>query len=240
MKLIKWSYGITTVPERRHTTLPTTLTSLRKAGFDCPRLFVDGCDDENEYNQLGLPTTYRQTVIHTFGNWILALWELYIRDWEATRFAIFQDDIVTYPNLRQYLSQCHYPEKGYLNLLSFMDNEELLKDANGWLGSNQRGRGAIALVFDRTAVTTLLQQPHIASKPLVAGWRKHKKIDGTIVEAFRQAGYTEYIHSPSLVQHIGTQSTINNQAHPEALSFRGETFDAMQLLTEQKDERLSI
>lgn len=231
MKLIKWSYGITTVPERRHTTLPTTLTSLRKAGFDCPRLFVDGPYNPGEYASLGLPTTYRQSPVLTFGNWILSLWELYVRNPECSRFAIFQDDLITYPNLKAYLEKCEYPEKGYLNLLSFMDNEKLLEESRGWIESNQRGRGAVALVFDRKAVSALLQQPHIVNKPRTTGWRKHKKIDGTIVEAFRQAGYKEYIHSPSLIQHMGHESSISNQPHPEALSFLGEDFDALQFLT---------
>ena len=42
---MKWAYGITTVPSRRENLFERTLQSLAVAGFDNPRLFVDGVDD---------------------------------------------------------------------------------------------------------------------------------------------------------------------------------------------------
>ena len=233
MKPKTWAYGVTTVSERMDNLLPRTLRSLAKAGFNEPRLFIDGTLNTSECAcGFDLEVTTRYPVIKTFGNWILALWELYVRDPTAWRYAIFQDDFVTYPNLREYLNRCEWPtEKGYFNLLTFMDNEDLVHEGNnGWVQSHQWGRGAVALVFDRDAVTTLLAQPHLANKPRVAGWRQWRKIDGTILEAFRQAGYEEYVHVPSLVQHTGDVSVIGNQPHPEAKSFQGENFDALRFL----------
>ena len=44
MRPSRWAYGVTTVPSRRDNLLPITLGSLRKAGFDKPRLARDAMD----------------------------------------------------------------------------------------------------------------------------------------------------------------------------------------------------
>src|SRR3954465_7467772 len=88
-----WAYGITTVPERRYDLLPRTIHSLARGGFDLPRLFIDG--HEKSYHEWDtLPQTIRYPAIRTMGNWLLGLWELYIREPAADRYAIFQDDCV--------------------------------------------------------------------------------------------------------------------------------------------------
>jgi len=225
--MIRWAYGVTTVPRRLNTLFPKTLASLARAGFDKPRLFVDGPSDG--FERFGLPITARGENIRTAGNWTLALAELYVREPLYERYAIFQDDFVTYRNLRQYLTKIPYPEKTYLNLYTFPENQELAKGRNGFYPSNQRGKGAVALVFNREAVITLLSSQHIVRRPQTQnGWRK---IDGGVVEAMRIAGWKEMVHNPSLVQHIGVLSSMGNPEHPSATSFRGEDFDAMSLLS---------
>lgn len=229
---VQWEYGITTVPMRRNTTLPRTIESLKAAGFTTPRLFVDGCADAVMYSELGLETTLRNPAVRTVGNWILTLWELYLRNPNADRFAIFQDDMVAYQNLRAYLDRCPYPDKGYLNLFTFASNEEVApsKDYQGWYESNQYGRGAVALVFNREAVTTLLASSHMAAKPQDK-MKGYRSVDGAIITAYRNAGWKEYVHLPSLVQHIGDESSMGNGRHAPASTFRGEDFDAIGLLS---------
>ncbi len=241
---MKWSYGVTTVPERRQDLLPQTLASLREGGFDSPRLFVDGHENySTSYlmqmyeSEFGLHTTCRSPRIRAFGNWLLALEELYIREPTAERYAIFQDDLITYKNLRQYLDRCKYPDKGYLNLYTFPSNQ---REQRGWyegalLNSGpdkfQTGRGAVALVFNREAVQTLLMHQHMIERPTHAG-EGHKRIDGGIVTAMNKAGWREFVHNPSLVQHTGKVSAIGNKPHPQSPSFRSEQFDALDLLAE--------
>jgi hypothetical protein len=145
-KPVSWASGVTTVPERFQTTLPRTLLSLKNAGFPEPRLFIDGYDRDPG---LQLPTTVRHDRIRVVGNWMLALWELYIRDPSATRYAIFQDDLIAYRNLRLYLERLRYPDQGYCNLYTFPENQRLSAGRTGWYPSNQLGRGAVALVFDK-------------------------------------------------------------------------------------------
>lgn len=231
-----WSYGVMTVKSRLSSLLPRTLKSLSRAGFDSPRVFVDGCKD---VNLLGLQHTCRVPTVRTAGNWHLSMMELYVRCPTADRYALFQDDLLACRNLREYLEQCQYPLNGYLNLLTFMDNEKA--DASvGWRESKiitdtednspQTGRGAVALVFDHKAVTTLLSSRRFIERHADAkwGWRK---IDGGIVDAMNAAGYREFVHSPSLVQHIGEKSSMGIRRYPTANTFPGEGFDVMSLLS---------
>lgn len=231
---MKWAYGVTTVPSRFNNLLPRTLESLKLAGFDAPRLFVDGDTDSNDWGRLQYEKTFRYPLLRTHGNWWLALHELYLRNPNADRYAIFQDDLVTYRNLRGYLESVTYPDKGYLNLYTVPQNERLFpKDFVGFYLSNQMGRGAVALVFDNEACVTLLSSKHMVIRvkdPI----RGHKVVDGGIVTAMGQAGYKEYVHGPSLVQHTGERSSMGNLPTPLAVNFLGEDFDALQLLRQEK------
>lgn len=111
---LRWSYGVTTCTLRKENGLLTrTLTSLRLAGFDTPRIFADGVRAEDAMRwerDLGLEVTSRYPTVFTQGNWSLALSELFIREPTADRYAIFQDDFVTYRGLRAYLDGCYYPD----------------------------------------------------------------------------------------------------------------------------------
>lgn len=235
---ITWAYGVTTVPERRETLLPRTLQSLKDAGFDKPRLFVDGDDDVQSWRrEFDTEVTCRYPKILTYGNWVLGLAELYIRHPRSTYYAMFQDDFITYKNLRAYLEQTPYPQNGYLNLYTFPKNQVRIPDTyTGWWESNQRGLGAVALVFSEQAVITLLTHSdsiaHMVDRPRDSrrGW---KAVDGGIVDSMRKAGYKEYVHSPSLVQHTGMRSSMKNAQHPLATSFRGEDFDSLSLIKEK-------
>lgn len=235
-RAMKWAYGVTTVPSRRRDLLPRTLASLKAAGFCEPRLFVDGDKDgESWEREFGLSVTARYPAVRTYGNWYLAMLELYIREPTAERYAIFQDDFVTVKNLKAYLSKAPYPERGYLNLYTFPANQALAPLASpggvgaGFYKSNQKGRGAVALVFSREAVVTLLSSHHMAERPMHAtrGW---KAVDGGIVTAMEKAGWCEYVHDPSLTQHVGDVSSMGNKQHKKAETFPGERFDAMTLL----------
>lgn len=236
---MKWAYGVTTVPSRRDTLLPQTLQSLREAGFGEPRLFADNCDaiQSNWYRStFNLEVTNRWPVIRTYGNWMLSLWELYIRDPSADRYAIFQDDFVTYKNLRRYLNKCPYPDKGYWNLYTFPSNQEICpRDKHGryhvgWYESNQFGRGAVALIFSREAITTLLTHEHMVNRVQDCA-RGHRSVDGGVVTCLVQKeGWKEYVHNPSLTQHTGLVSSMGSNPQRLALSFKGEEFDAMELL----------
>lgn len=234
---MRWSYGVTTVESRRRSLLPRTLASLKAAGFDRPHLFVDGGRDSAGWEkEFGLTVTLRGgDPVRTAGAWVLSLYELYCREPSADRFAVFQDDLITYRGLREYLTKAPYPTKGYCNLYTFPSNEKLVptgtdgKPRPGWFRSAQNGRGAVGLVFDREAVVELLASRHMAERPQDAH-RGHRSIDGGILESMRKAGWTEYCHWPSLVQHEGEVSSMGNKPHKRSECFRGEEFDVRGLL----------
>jgi hypothetical protein len=238
-KVFRWAYGITTVPERSDYLLPTAIKSLASGGFDCPVLFVDGCRypfQDEDYERFGLKVINRAPAIGTAGTWVLALWELYVRDPEATHFALFQDDIVMSQNVRQYIEHCRYPwtEAAYLNLCTYPQNQDLLGDEEGWHPSNQKGRGAQALVFDRHVMTTLLASPRLVESFLDTR-KSHRNLDGKVNRAMVTAGVKEYVHNPSLVTHVGDKSTIKgNNPELRMPSFRGQEFDTLKWAKEKE------
>lgn len=227
---MEWQIGLTTVPERRYGELEATVGSLRRGGFTDIRLFVDGDCDESEYAPFGLPCTFRKPRIRLWGNWWLGFQELFIRNPNADRYLMCQDDIICVKNLRQYLEQCEYPANGYCNLVTYQQNEQA--GASGWhRTTGWRGLGAQALMFDQHAAVTLLSKEMddwtLRPKDLKRG---HQGLDGAIAKKLETFGVHEFVHSPSLVTHIGDNSTLGHRQQVMSESFPGEDFDALDLL----------
>lgn len=254
---LRWAYGVTTVPSRMSDLLPQTLASLAAAGFPSPRLFVDGCrpDEATRYlGAFGLDVTARLPAVRVHGNWCLSLYELWVRHPDCDRYALFQDDILAVRNLRQYLERVPYPDgpvgirtdrtPGYLNLYTVPAEMKRAK-GRGFFESSQNGRGALALVFSREALLTLLSARHLLERPAdpVRGWRA---VDGGIVTSMAKAGWKEYVHSPNLVLHCGKVSTFDKRkdtlgldpdypehrwpAYYDQTDFPGTDYDALDLL----------
>ena len=250
----RWTAGITTVPQRRESLLPKTISSLKAAGFHELRLFVDGCRDTGDWeDEFQLPVTARTTPVRAFGNWILALAELLIRSPDCQRYALFQDDLVTSRNLKHYIDSCFrgdtFPQRQYLNLLTWPANQKHAtpdprrqrSQATGWFKAVHHGYGAVGLVFDRLGVFSLLANPTTARKPAGLPPRSWANIDGAVWQSLVGSApdcerYVELVHSPSLVDHIGRDSTLvkwqRNMWLDKVVGFRGETFDAMNFASE--------
>lgn len=276
----KWAYGLTTCRDRAGGEgLRRTLASLKAGGFPDPWLFVDGTDQEEAplwlRDDYGPRVTFRGNLsVRTVGNWVLGLWELWVRNPVADHFAMFQDDFVCVRGLREYLEATWVPgARVYRNLYLFESNASVKPPElrHGWyesrvLGSTdnpkryQTGRGAVALVFDRAGVEALLSSPILVRKPTdmrlapdrtravkvpkpppgegavhATGedrpWvRGEKTLDGCIVTAMNDAGWRETVHFPSLTQHTGGRSSMQNLPHQHAVSFPGEEWDARGLL----------
>lgn len=249
---LTWAVGVTTVPVRIETHLPKTLATLDNAGFVKPWLFIDGTADYSHFNNSVAGMTYRSTPARVHGNWFLGLHELWVRYPLADRYAMFQDDVTLLKNVRQFVEATKYPDRGYLNLYTMINERYYAQQKNpnvkGWVQSTQRGKGALALVFDRLAVETLLTSRHMVMRPVPSDksdleclrggfwYRGQKTVDGGIVESLSaKAGIREYVHLPTLCQHTGLKSSIHEVGreglrHPLAVEFAGEGFDAMQLI----------
>jgi hypothetical protein len=243
----RFTAAVTTCAARLDTYLPRTLASLRDGGFAFPRLFADGVGHARAaelQRATGCPVTARDPAIRTAGSWVLALYELYLRDPAADRFAVFQDDLECARNLRPYLERVPYPPKSYLNLMTFRSNEDAVRGRPVGFHESaplntrppvlyhgrplQKGEGAVALLFDRAAAVELLSSRHLAMRAQDPhrGWQL---IDGGVVESLNQAGFREHCHFPSLVNHVGARSSIGHPPFPPALTYR-EGLDALTLL----------
>lgn len=231
-----WAYGITTTPVRRYKELPQTIKSLASAGFNEPRLFIDGIHGDTtslDYSRFNLPLTFRSAVIGAMGNWALGMYELYIRAPAADFFVMFEDDLLACDNLKAYLSQCqHLKENAYCNLLTHDCNAARRPhEHNGWYLSDQRGKGAVGLAFSNATVCKLL-----SSKLFVERFRhpigKRLATDGAICDALVPSGFKEYVHYPSLLQHTGIESTLKGHKYGPVKSFN-ETFDPINLLKKE-------
>jgi hypothetical protein len=233
----RWAVGVTCVPERFNDLLPQTLASLRAGGFEPDRLFVDGMkgfDAWKTEERFGVPVTNREPRIGIFGNWALGLAELMLRNPGAERFVMCQDDILLPQGLRQYLESECIPDRCYLNGYTFEPghpgrNSQLPPpdpDKVGWYKSNQLGRGALFLVFDRDTSRRLLTSQNTVRKSEDGTLRGKRNIDGCIITSMKDMGYTELVHNPSLVGHSGHGRSILGNANPQAMGFPGTAFDA--------------
>jgi hypothetical protein len=144
---------------------------------------------------------------------------------KANRFALFEDDLDTCTNLRRYLEQQDLLDKVYWNLLTHDCNLALTGPEEGWHESNQRGLGALGLVFSRHGVQDLLTSPDFHNR--IRNGRH--AADGMVIDVLKPLGYKEWIHNPSLLQHIGMKSTLGHKYGPMK-GFRGTAYDPTVLL----------
>lgn len=234
---ITWAYGVRTVLQldrlRLREYLPRTMESLYRAGFTKPWLFVDGAMDYYHYERFGCPLTTRYPAIGVTGNFLLSLHELILRFPSADRYALFEDDLVMCRNVRHYLDQTPYRPGVYWNLYTCAGYQAVCPPwreghgKEGFYRPPQAGQGAVALVFDRTAVASLMSSKCLSEAVLER--RGTQAIDGLVAMVLNHAGIREWVHTPSLVQHTGEISSFGNHPHPHATSFLGEEFDALTL-----------
>ena len=221
-KSIIWRYGIVSSCERVSTYLPQTVESLYNTGFRNPTIFMDGpCEVP-----FGMELVQYQEKIGHLLNWKKALSHLYQTSPSADRYALFEDDLLCCSNLREYLNRCPFPHSVYLNLITHKDNESLTKKQSGWHRSNQMGRGAVGLVFHCHTVRAILNDKAFRN------WEKgprRKAADAMIVSILKKKKHTEFIHYPSLIQHVGVESLLGH-SYGLMNSFAGVEYDPLQLL----------
>lgn len=211
---MRWAYAVTTIPERAPI-YKGTLESLASAGFPDPDIYVDGFAKSQK--------------VGAYGAWVLTAWELYLRHSFVDRYVLFQDDLVACKGLKEYLERIPYPSHTYFNLYTSPANQALAPGVNCWYPSNQKGNGALALMFSREALVAVLGSTQLARGPMNENSNRAKNVDGVIGRAMAASSYREYVSNPSLVQHMGEQSTIGNGGVRQASSFPGESFNCKSL-----------
>jgi hypothetical protein len=153
--------------------------------------------DEKKWQRYG---ELRAESLHIHGDIRLAT-EFYSGD----RYAIFEDDVMACRQLREYLERCP-PGKGSWNLLTLEENRAFTKVVPGWLESNQLGRSACGLAFERPTADCLLQMERFVRGPS----RGETMFDAVVIATLKSLGYKELGHYPSLLQHVGIETTLGN------------------------------
>jgi hypothetical protein len=214
-----WAVGVTTAP-RPKPTLDACLDSLSRAGWKVPRLFVDsGVTIADRYSDL--PLTFRETKLGPWPNYCLALVELLMREPAAEAFMLVQDDVIfdDRHELRAYLEEILWPADP-IAAVSLYCSKAYTRPVAGWHELESRWIwGALAFVYSRESAQRFV------TDPLVFEHRSNPteglvNIDILIGRWAHEHQLPIYFPSPSLVQHIGNESSIWSDPESRAIGER--------------------
>ncbi len=189
-------------------TLADCLASLAKAGWDRPRLFVDG-DVTVPAAAAHLPRTDRRPQIGAWPNYYLALGELLMRDPEADAYMIVQDDSLFADfDVRDYLERVLWPGRRP-GIASLFCSRAYTRPEPGWRAFEGVWIWcALAFVFPRDAAQRFLADRDV----VLHRWSKTRhnlaEIDWRVGQWAADHGVPVYYPTPSLVQHIGEVSSL--------------------------------
>lgn len=203
-----WAVGVTTAP-RRLPTLERCVRSIAQAGWQSPRLFVDGdCDIPEAFGHLDV--SHRASTLGAFPNWYLGLTELYLRHPRADAYLMCQDDVLLARGLKEYLEEKLWPaeEIGVLSL--YCPSHEHRDDAAGFCVTDPgwEAWGALAYLFSNPGVRAFLSDANVLNHRHHGPAEGLRNIDSVVGGWCRRRGLPYFVHVPSLAQHIGETSTI--------------------------------
>ncbi|MDB5388806.1 MAG: hypothetical protein JWM11_4452 [Planctomycetaceae bacterium] len=203
-----WSVGIVSAP-RREATLEWCLDSLRRAGWDRPRLFIDGLIRiPDRYSQL--PVTWREESIGAWPNTYLALMEMIQRDPHVDAYLLLQDDAFLYDrgNLREYLEAALWPGD-CPGIVSLYCPQPYNRTEPGWhTRSEPWVWGAQAFLFSPAAAREFVSSPEVISHRWTGHYEGRVQVDVLLGKWALAHDWPVWFPNPSLVQHVGNTSSI--------------------------------
>lgn len=203
-----WAVGVTTAP-RQVPTLDRCLDSLADAGWDRPRLFVDGPVDIPE-RFASLPRTSREPRVGAWPSYFLALSELLMREPRADAYLLVQDDAIFAAGLgvRDYLEQVLWPGRRP-GVVSLFCSRAYTQATPGWVPMRKHWvLGALAFVFARELAVEFIADLEVVRHRTSRERDGLAGIDWCVGRWSLRRGFPVYFPTPSLVQHIGDTSTI--------------------------------
>jgi hypothetical protein len=175
-----------------------------------------------------LPFTFHEAQLGAWPSYYLAMAELLMRNPEADAFMLVQDDVLFYDrvNLREHLERILWPADP-IAAVSLFCSKAYTQPQAGWHAfPGEWVWGALAFIFSGDAVKRFLTDPLVLehrSSP-VEGL---VHIDMAIGRWAHRNQLPIYYPTPSLVQHIGHESSLWPQAravgYRRADRFAGET-----------------
>lgn len=204
----RWAVGVTTAP-RTLPTLEVCLESLARAGWESPRLFIDGPAPVPGPFE-ALPRTVHEPQMGAWPTYLLALNELLMREPWADAYLLVQDDARFFDRgpLRPYLERCLWPG-GSTCLVSLYCCAKDTAATDGWQAP--RGvvqSGPVALVYPREVAKAFVTSPSVFRRRWSSDAKAAATIGGAITSWASAAGVPIWLPTPSLAQHIGETSTL--------------------------------
>jgi hypothetical protein len=169
----RWAVGVTTAP-RRQPTLEACLDGIALAGWEEPRLFLDGTTRVPP-RYAHLPTSWREDGIGAWPAWYLALAELLVQHPDADAYLMIQDDVALHERepLRDYLERVLWPgdRPGLIHL--FYTGPDT---APGWHGRADPWHcSAQALLFPPDLARALLGDAPVVQAFLASSAGRHTR-----------------------------------------------------------------
>ena len=174
--------AVTTCP-REQPTLTESLNSIRAAGFD-PRVI----EDEQRH---GAWNTFRR-----------GLAQIIASSPHADAYLMFQDDVRVSASTKGYLLSMLWPDNAGVCSL-YCSGMYRPSIEQGWEQHASETYGALALCLTPLFARVLLSE----TEPRRKG---EAVVDLKVGRLCRKAGFSYWIHVPSLVQHTGHTSTISD------------------------------
>jgi hypothetical protein len=211
----RWSVGVTTAP-RPTSTLAECLASLSRAGWDNPRLFVDGDADVPDPFQ-NLRRTHRAPQLGAWPSFYLALAELLMREPGAHAFLIVQDDVVFasgFDDVRAYLEQVLWPGRTP-GIVSLLCPRPYTRPEPGWYRFHGDWIwGAQAFAFSPNAAREFLGDSRVIRHRDTHERNPLADIDWCVGQWASRHRRPIYYPTPSLVQHVGLTSSLWKSRRP--------------------------
>jgi hypothetical protein len=201
---MKWAVALITAP-REPSWLRDTVESLTRAGWDKPTLYAE--PDTPVFADLGhLDMVVNRRRLGPHLNFRRALAGLVEQSASAEAYAVFEDDVAVTGNLRGWLETVGLWPSCRVGVVSLYTAAVNHREQPGWHKCEdlpKRAHGALAYVFPPDAARDFLAKP-----PASKTWGQQ---DYWVGRWCRDAGLEYWMHSPSLVRHLGEVSTIQTR-----------------------------
>lgn len=226
-----WAVGVIT-SRRAQPTIRTCLEHLLAAGWADAHVF---CEPGSEAALPGWHSLWsnRGRQLGCWANFYLSAWELLLTHPRADYFLLLEDDAKMYcgvaPSTREYLTtlcQLVLHDHAALSLYasgSFVCTDPMLHSVHqGWCFS-----GAVALVLGREALRHFLTDSRVAGHRFDNDDWHGTRLNDSVLGRWALEDYKKPIgiHAPTLVQHVGDISTIDNPAGRRASFYIGDLAD---------------
>jgi len=201
-KIKKWAVGVVTAP-RKISTITKTIKALEKAGWENGIIFAE--PNSYIYQNNNWEYVHRSKRLGIFGNWMLGLYELFIRNIDADAFFMIQDDILVPPNTRNYLERSlWFTETPHLvSLFGMFDNDPEYQ----WREVYKYEGGPNSIIMSHETVQEILSSLIPLQYYGIQSKKNTSFDDLGIFSLMSKNNWPTFYPKPSISDHIGHYST---------------------------------